>query len=238
MSTDIPIEQINGVSLVSKIVGVATVNVTDGKGKNDLSWDRYVRLQASADAVTETGCSTVLDVGGYDGALAFFLPEHAIDLIDPATTGGSILNMPVDDLSYDCVVAVDVLEHVPPDDRSQAILELTRVARSHVVLNYPCANTKDAQKLVLGLTNNPLIREHVEWDLPDSDAVLRELESLGFFGIVKPHTNIAIWLGQYIAMNCAPEAARALNSYLINHHANEPFSSPLYHLIVSSRKNY
>lgn len=236
MNADVPIEQIAGVSLLSKRVGVSSVSVTDNKGKNDLSWDRFVRLQASAEAVMESGCTTVLDVGGYDGALAFFLQDTPIDLVDPATTGGSILDLPVDDYSYDCVVAVDVLEHVPPDDRSKAIAELARVAKSGIVLNYPCRNSKDAQKMVLGLTNNPLIREHVEWELPDSEAVLEELNMLGFTGTIKPHTNIAIWLGQYIILNCAPEAAKPLNHYLVQHHTDEPFTDPLYHLLVCKRR--
>ncbi len=236
MTTEIPIEQIAGISLLSTRVGLATVCVTEHKRKNDLSWDRYVRLQASAGAVLESGCSTVLDVGGYDGALAFFLDGISIDLTDPATTGGSILDLPVDDHSYDCAVAVDVLEHVPPDDRARAIAELARVAKSSIILNYPCRGSKEAQKLVLGLTNNPLIREHVDWELPDSDDVLNELNALGFVGTIKPHTSIAVWVAQYITLNCAPEAGRALNHYLVQHHASEPFTDPLYHLIVCQRQ--
>ncbi len=236
MNADIPIEQIAGVKLIPKSFGVSAVSVSDAKGIDHLSWDRYVRLKASAAAIVETGCTTVLDVGGYDGALAFFLPEVSIDLIDPATTGGSIVDLPVEDESYGCVVAVDVLEHVQPDDRRRAISELARVAKSHIILNYPCRDSKDAQKLVLGLTNNPLIREHVEWELPDSEAVLNELSGLGFVGTIKPHTSIAIWLGQYITLNCAPEAARALDHYLVQHHNDEPFSAPLYHLLVCVRQ--
>lgn len=236
MNADIPIEQIAGVKLVPTSFGVSAVSVSDPKGIDHLSWDRYVRLNASATAVMETQCKTVLDVGGYDGALAFFLPEAAIDLIDPATTGGSIIDLPVTEQSYDCVVAVDVLEHVPPEDRTQALSELARVAKSHIVLNYPCRDSRDAQKLVLGLTNNPLVREHVDWELPDSDAVLNELNTLGFVGTIKPHTSIAIWLGQYITLNCAPEAARALDHYLVQHHVDEPFSAPLYHLLVCVRQ--
>jgi len=236
MSTEIPIKQISGVKLVSKSLGVATAVVTDLNGMNDLPWDRYVRLQASAAAVLQTDCRTVLDVGGYDGALGLFLPNLSVDLVDPATTGGSMLNIPVDERAYDCAVAIDVLEHIPPKDRTQAIFELARVSKTHVVLNYPCQDSKDAQELVLSLTNNRLIREHVEWDLPDSDFVLNELSTLGFHGTIKPHTSIAVWLGQYITLNCAPEAAPALNRYLIANHVNEPFSKPLYHLIVAMRQ--
>ncbi len=96
MIEKIPIKESSGVTLIPKTRGISTVHVTDAEGKNALSWDRYVRLKASATAVIQTGCKTLLDAGGYDGALGFFLPDLSIDLIDPATTGGSVLAIPSD----------------------------------------------------------------------------------------------------------------------------------------------
>lgn len=209
--------------------------IENDSAKHDLSWDRFVRLNAAAHAALETGAKTILDAGGYDGALAFFLEGISIDLIDPATTGGSVLHIPAEAGSYDAVVAVDVLEHIEPQSRSRALAEFARVARDYIVLNYPCSESKDAQKLVLELTNNSLIREHVEWDLPDTDRVLRELATLGFTGKLIPHTSIAVWLGQYVALNLAPDTAKPLNQHLIANYAHEPFSKPLYHLLVCKR---
>src|SRR5581483_4242605 len=104
----------------------------------------------------------ILDAGGYDGALGLFLPSLQIDLIDPATTGGSVLNIPAADQCYDAVVAVDVLEHIEPSDRARALAEFARVSKQHVILNYPCRGSKPAQELALKLTNNALVREHVQ----------------------------------------------------------------------------
>ncbi len=234
----IPIKPIDGIELQStEIPGISTVKVMNSKLKKELSWDRFVRLKAAAEAVTAMGGKTVLDAGGYDGALGFFLPDLAIDLIDPVTTGGSVLSISADDDYYDLVVAVDVLEHITPDDRPKALSEFARVARRHVILNYPCQESKQAQALALKLTDNSLVREHVQWELPDSDWVLSELAKYGFKGAVRAHTSIAVWLGQYITLNLVPDAAKDLNRHLVEYYAEEPCSKPLYHLVVCKREN-
>ena len=230
-----PIEQMQGLELSPKSKGIARVCVTNDFSKINLSWDRYVRLEASAKAVLLTKANSILDAGGYDGALGFFLPNVLIDLIDPVTTGGSVLQIPAEDRSYDAVVAVDVLEHIEPEDRALAISEFARVARTHIILNYPCQDSKEAQELMLKLTNNHLINEHVEFGLPDSNWVVTELAKHGFRGVITGHTSIAIWLGQYITLNLAPEVAQDLNQHLIKNYANEPATKFLYHLIASER---
>jgi hypothetical protein len=229
---NIPMNIAQGVELVPKSQGIATVKVNDPNKKNGLSWDRFVRLKAAAAAVLKTDAKTILDAGGFDGALGLFLPRLAIDLIDPATTDGSVLQIPAPDRSYDAVVAVDVLEHIEPKDRAKALSEFARVARHHVILNYPCQDSKEAQELALKLTHNELIKEHVQWELPNSQWVLSELAKYFFAGTVNPHTSIAVWLGQYVTLNLAPEAAKELNQHLVENYADEPCSRALYHLVV------
>lgn len=171
----VPIKPTAGVTLEpGELRGIAKVVVKDMAAKQQLPWDRFVRLKHAAQAVTTAKAKSILDAGGYDGAIAFFLKDALIDLIDPETTGGSVLDISAPDHSYDAVVAVDVLEHIEPNDRKRALREFARVARKNVILNYPCQKSKEAQTLALKLTNNSLIREHVEWELPDSDWVLHE----------------------------------------------------------------
>lgn len=232
----VPIKFTDGVELrMTHVEGIAAVSVTDHSASKKLSWDRFVRLKTAAEALPSGCCSKALDAGGYDGALAFFLHDVTVDVIDPATTGGSISKIPVEDAFYDAVFAVDVLEHIEPNERAGVLSELARVSRKYVILNYPCRSSAEAQKLALKLTNNALIREHVEWELPDSDWVLSELNRHGFSGFTKQHTNIGIWLGQYILLNLEPKQSIALNRYLIENFADEPFSKPLYHLVVCEK---
>lgn len=88
---------------------------------------------------------------------------------------------------------------------------------------------------MLKLTNNALIKEHVQWELPDSNWVLNELAKYGFNGNVIPHTSVAIWLGQYVTLNLVPDIANELNRHLVENYAQEPYSRALYHLIVCTR---
>lgn len=238
MKKVVPINIIAGVKLVpTNSPGICKVVVKDQSTRSDLSWDRFVRLKAASEAITQNAGrnATILDVGGYDGALGLFLPDYEMDLIDPATTGVSLLQQPARALSYDVVASIDALEHIDPQDRESSLRELAHVARSLIVLNYPCRGTTEAQRLVLKATNNPLVREHVEWELPNSDEVVASMENLGFSVKLKPHASLAVWLGQYLTLNLAPEAAKEMNRYLVDHHCDEPFSTPLYHLVICSR---
>jgi ubiquinone/menaquinone biosynthesis C-methylase UbiE len=74
------------------------------------------------------------------------VPYAAVDLPDPALAAdwrrrglagmfADIGRLPFPDDSFDLVLAIEVLEHVP--DPSRALDELARVARSHLVLSVP-----------------------------------------------------------------------------------------------------
>lgn len=236
----VPISSIAGVELVTTDTpGICKTVVKDQSTRLALPWDRFVRLKAASEAIARSVASdsTILDMGGYDGALALFMPDFEMDLIDPATTGKSLLQMTANALSYDAVAAIDALEHIAPQERESALQECARIARKLIVLNYPCRETSDAQKLVLEATNNPLVREHVDWGLPDTNNVVALMQGLGFSAKVTPHGSLAVWLGQYLTSNLTPEAAQRMNRYLVDHHSDEPFSTPLYHLVVCSRPN-
>ena len=233
-----PLTAINGVQLTeTSTAGISKVRVIEEAARKDLTWDRYVRLEAAADAVRKLFPygARILDAGGFDGALALFLPKYDIYVIDPATTGGSILSIPAKAGAYDIVLAIDVLEHINPTARERALDEFVRVAIKAVVLNYPCTDSASAQVLALKATGNDLIREHVEWDLPDSDWVLAKMSERGFTGVITPYASIAVWLGQHLALNLVPEIQTELNRFLVENHAHEPYTRALYHLVVCER---
>lgn len=241
MQNNLPLVHAEGISLArTDCDGIFHVRVIDKEVKNRLPWDRFVRLQAAADkikAVLPTACS-VLDVGGYEGALAFFLESgYSVDVLDPETTGGTANCINAADLSYEVVTAVDVLEHIIPEQRKTALCECARVASKLLVLNYPCRESAPAQKLMLEFTNNTFVRQHVEWELPDSHWVIGELAEAGFDCQIIPHTNVGIWLGQYLVQNLVPTVAAALNAMLVSNHSAEPFNLPLYHMVIALRRS-
>ena len=76
MAKNIPITITGGIELVdTDLKGVSSVVVKSSDAKSALTWDRYVRLSAVATAIKRiAGAGRILDVGGFDGALALFLP--------------------------------------------------------------------------------------------------------------------------------------------------------------------
>ena len=140
------------------------------------------------------------------------------------------------DSSYDLLAAIDVLEHVRVEERFKFLKELTRISRRYVLLNYPCKHTFKAQELVFRATGNSLVREHVEFELPDTDQIIAQMSNLGFDCSYIAYGNLAVWLGQYLTLNLAPQIACDLNHYLVDNHSDEPFSVPLYHLVVCERQ--
>lgn len=76
--------------------------------------------------------------------------------------------------SFDAVVVSDVLEHVPPDKRSQVVAEALRVARGVVVFAYPCGSAAFAldQRLYQDLKTRKVpppewLEEHMVHAFPD-----------------------------------------------------------------------
>ena len=56
----------------------------------------------------------------------------------------SAADLPVADLSFDVVLASDVLEHIPPSLREQVIRESLRVARRLVIFGFPSGKAAHA----------------------------------------------------------------------------------------------
>src|SRR3989304_10101978 len=100
----------------------------------------------------------VLEVGGHSSALKYFLPDGSIvraDIETPGTLTGlpfrfdayfqaSGTKLPFRDASFDLVVALDTLEHVPDEERPTFMNELLRVSARCVILNGPTYHPETA----------------------------------------------------------------------------------------------
>ena len=101
--------------------------------------------------------SIILDIGSYDGAISYYLSQYIPNLditivdidesgLDTArkrglkTCNASALELPFSDLSIDMVLCLDLLEHLPNDDK--AIQEIARVLKNNgkLILTTPCQN--------------------------------------------------------------------------------------------------
>jgi SAM-dependent methyltransferase len=88
----------------------------------------------------------------------------------------SAMQLPFATGSFDVVIASDVMEHVPPEQREKLIAEALRVARKGAVFGFPCG--RDAflldQKLFSdyqrrGMPPPIWLEEHMQHPFPDRD---------------------------------------------------------------------
>ncbi|MBU0755259.1 MAG: class I SAM-dependent methyltransferase [Planctomycetes bacterium] len=139
---------------------------------------RYHSICKKIRELSPDGAGTILDVGskGRGIGLLYKGPFVGVDLSFPGKVvsrmrpvSGSILNLPFPDRSFDLVVCSDVLEHLSPENRPAAALELARVARHALILGFPsgeAARTSDLfmDKLIQSRSKNrpQWLEEHLQ----------------------------------------------------------------------------
>lgn len=146
--------------------------------------DTYERHSVVARHLRESHVASVLDVGG-EGLLGRWLPGVkcvALNVSDSGDLRYDGKSLPFDVASFDAVVSLDTLEHLPRADRPHFVRELLRVAGRIAVLSAPFGSATHAQlerealevhRRVFG-KDHQYLREHVDNGLPE----VAELEAL------------------------------------------------------------
>ena len=204
----------------------------------------------------------ILDVGGYEGKLGWFLPEHTrLTILDnkPAPEDGKTLHvqgdarhLPFPDGHFDLVISSDMLEHVPVQDRGLVIREMLRVSSRYLILAAPFQSiyTEKAEEYINQqfLENagqpHPFLKEHIEFGLPELGQVEQILAEQAVSYLKIGEGNIYNWYLQQLVQGnrlLAPEAAGQSNVFneFFNDHLFElgNFRAPTYRTVLFCDKS-
>lgn len=100
----------------------------------------------------------ILEVGSGSLGITPYLNQEVtgvdVDFSGPSSdllkrVKGDATSLPFRNGSFDFVVAVDVLEHLPPKKRKKAISETLRVSKQAVFIGVPCGEKSEEQDLLL-----------------------------------------------------------------------------------------
>lgn len=181
--------------------------MASGTSAVPLALHGLVRYEPTLALIRELGGGTLLEVGSANaGVRGYGLtdPEWQVTVLDRTFdnygAGGSapegcrfVLGdaraMPFADREFDVVVALDLIEHLPPGDRRTVLFELGRVARRRVIVGCPAGQqAMDVDRRLPSLYRrfgHPVpewLQEHFDNGFPEA-AELRE--GLAPFGRVR-----------------------------------------------------
>ncbi len=181
----------------------------------ELSFDHYQRYRFVSQILHAFAKKylSVLDVGGVRGYLQLFESHYDITTLDvvwddlPKALKFDGKNIPFDNNSFDIVISVDTLEHIPQDQRQYFIDELCRVAGEAVILIGPfdepnVANAENVLKtfveVQLGKTDR-FLEEHSLYTLPNRQEIRGILARNGYSVSELPNGYLPRWLSMQLA---------------------------------------
>lgn len=108
------------------------------------SLERWVSYWHQLDLVQKTDAASVLEIGMGAGIVTRELQRRGIATKTADIAADlrpdfvcSVTQLTVPDQSFDLVLAAEILEHIHFDDVPQALREMARVSRSHVLISVP-----------------------------------------------------------------------------------------------------
>lgn len=162
--------------------------------------EHAIRYTAVLKELRKGNYAGILEVGSGPLGLSRFISRKIVgadlDMSGPhhqyfSLVGASVTALPFKEKAFDFVVSLDMLEHLPLEQRPPAVLELLRVTRKKLILGLPCgdkarwieekaleANNKtldqaelssDEKKVLLGRVR--FLSDHLRYGLPYKEEI-------------------------------------------------------------------
>jgi hypothetical protein len=157
-------------------------------------FDKVIRYGAVREILGPDCRDTILEVGAGPHGLGCCLPFKFVGVDScypepPVPTQTAVLasgtDLPFADRSFDVVLCLEVLEHIPPQSRARVVSELCRVARKTVIITHPygfLARFDDyllaaisSLATLIGKNRPSWLREHLQNPYPEPKSYLRDV---------------------------------------------------------------
>jgi hypothetical protein len=170
-----------------------------------LQLHHLIRYAPVLHLIRELRSGTVLDVGSGEivmaelldqrwqvTALEYKVPDALRNRADVHVVEGDARSLPFCNREFDVVVAVDVLEHIPPEDRQTVLRELARVAARRLIVAGPAGDAARRADAFVAAHYEVLpgwLEEHQRFGLPTVDELVAPLNGAR----VMPNANARLY---------------------------------------------
>ena len=209
-------------------------------------FDQYSRYKACSDLLRQAGFTpgnSVLDIGsGPECLFGQFMPDTKMTYVDPLIPSGSgqgyiagnIFASELDGQTFDCVSAVDVLEHVPPEYRQAFLERMSSLGKNALILGFPTSDSSvaletdkaidDQYRAIFG-HDYSWLEEHYRYGLPALAETVGQLTQLGWHCQAVGHGH-APWLREFLGFVICVWDIPSLNNVILA--ISEKFNRELY----------
>ncbi len=171
---------------------------------HDLFPDTYMCHREVSDMLSPN--TTVLDIGGIGRLQEFCQAPSKIKVTDQNKVRGSECKLSFKDNTFDTVVSINTLEHVPHRQRPLFIWEAIRIARNEIILVFPFNDEYEELKERIGHKHLSL------WDtIPDLNETLSYISSITNYAVMKQFVCPITW---HLGLIAAGEKLKCLYNYI------------------------
>ena len=213
---------------------------------NTIIFDQFSRYKACADFLSQTNFvkgNSVLDIGsGPECLLGQFIPDATMNYVDPLIPdnsthrriSGTIFSKELDGQYFDCVSAIDVLEHIPPSQRQAFLERMSSLGKHTLILGFPTIDASEASKTDKAIndqynssfgTDYSWLEEHFKFGLPSLTETVNQLNQLGWHCQTAGHGH-APWLKKLLGFVVCIWDIHSLSDVVFA--ASEKFNRDLY----------